>query len=186
MQIGWQIAGPKGERIYSPPQLMVPARFNFNQGCTYLLKLTNIPGRPNASLYPSIQVAQSTPATEAYLAHNMIAVQFTPEDFDQVMDGGNFVTKVIYLPDRENQELAISGVEAMASTRLEPGTDPVLEAGRRGTILLVLRSVASTASRRPRRRAPQARRRSLRPIRARACRRRVALARLPLPRHRER
>ena len=66
-------------------------------------------------------------------------MQFTAEDFDQVVDGGNFVTKVIYLPDPKYQELAVSGVETLVSTRLEPGVDPILEADKRGTILLIVR-----------------------------------------------
>ncbi len=139
MQVGWQTAGPNGERVYPPPQLVVPARYNFNQGYIYRLKISAIPGRPNTSLYPSIEVAQSTPVTDAYLAHNAIPIQLTHEDFDQVIDGGNFVTKVIYLPDPKYQELAVSGVETLVSTRLEPGIDPILEADKRGTILLILR-----------------------------------------------
>jgi hypothetical protein len=139
MQIGWQTSAGNGERIYPPPQLVVPARYNFNQGFIYRLKMTNIPGRPNRSLYPSIEVAPSTPVTDAYLAHNAIPVQFTNEDFDQVIDGGNFVTKVIYLPDPKYQELAVSGVETLVSTRLEPGVDPILEADKRGTVLLIVR-----------------------------------------------
>ena len=140
MKIGWQTgAGPNGERAYLPAQLTVPARYNFNQGYIYRLKITNIPGRPGAALYPTIEVAPTTPATDAYLAHNAIPVQFTAEDFDQVVDGGNFVTKVIYLPDPKYQELAVSGVETLVSTRLEPGVDPILEADKRGTILLIVR-----------------------------------------------
>ncbi len=140
MQIGWQTgAGPNGERTYLPAQLTVPARYNFNQGYIYRLKITKISGRPTVSLYPTIEVAPTTPATDAYLAHNAIPVQFTSEDFDQVVDGGNFVTKVIYLPDPKYQELAISGVETLVSTRLEPGVDPILEADKRGTILLIVR-----------------------------------------------
>jgi hypothetical protein len=140
MQIGWQTsAGPNGERAYLPGQLTVPARYNFNQGYIYRLKLTNIPGRPGAALYPTIEVAPTTPATDAYLSHNAIPVQLTDEDFQQVLDGGNFVTKVIYLPDPRFQELAVSGVETLVSTRLEPGVDPIIEADRRGTILLIVR-----------------------------------------------
>jgi hypothetical protein len=140
MQIGWQNGtGPNGERSYLASQLTVPARYNFNQGFIYRLKLTNIPGRAGKALYPTIEVAPTTPATDAYLAHNAIPVQLTAEDFDQVIDGGNFVTKVIYLPDPKYQELAVSGVETLVSTRLEPGIDPILEADKRGTILLILR-----------------------------------------------
>jgi hypothetical protein len=140
MNVGWQTGtGLNGERIYLTAQLTVPARYNFNQGYIYRLKLTNIPGRPGATLYPTIEVAPTTPATDAYLAHNAIPVQFTAEDFDQVIDGGNFVTKVIYLPDPKYQEVAVSGVETLVSTRLEPGVDPILEADKRGTILLIVR-----------------------------------------------
>ena len=140
MKIGWQTGGgPNGEKIYLPAQLTVPARYNFNQGFIYRLKLTDIPGRSGAALYPSIEVAPTTPATDAYLAHNAIPIQFTAEDFDQVLDGGNFVTKVIYLPDPKYQELAVSGVETLVSTRLEPGIDPIIEADKRGTILVIVR-----------------------------------------------
>jgi hypothetical protein len=79
-----------------------------------------------------------TPRTDAYLAHAPIPVQFTDEDLDQVLSG-NFVTKVIYLPDPEFQELALSGVETLVSTRLDPGVDPIAEADRRGAILAILR-----------------------------------------------
>jgi hypothetical protein len=140
MNIAWQTGtGPNGERTYTGTQLVVPSRYNFNQGYIYRLRLTNIPGRRGVTLYPSIEVAPTTPATDAYLAHNAIPVQFTAEDFDQVVDGGNFVTKVIYLPDPKYQELAVSGVETLVSTRLEPGIDPILEADKRGTILLIVR-----------------------------------------------
>jgi hypothetical protein len=140
MQIGWQTSpGPNGERAYIPAQLTVPARYNFRQGFIYRLKISNISGRSGATLYPTIEVAPTTPQTDAYLAHNAIPVQFTAEDFDQVIDGGNFVTKVIYLPDPKYQELAVSGVETLVSTRLEPGIDPILEADKRGTILLIVR-----------------------------------------------
>jgi hypothetical protein len=139
MQIGWQTGSGVGERIYLAAQLIVPARYNFLQGYIYRLKLSNIPGRPGVQLYPTIEVAPSTPATDAYLTHNPIPLQFTAEDFDQVIDGGNFVTKVIYLPDPKFQELAIAGVETLVSTRLEPGVDPILEADKRGTILMIVR-----------------------------------------------
>jgi hypothetical protein len=139
MRIGWQTSAGGSERVYLPGQLTVPARYNFMQGYIYRLKLTDIPGREGVQLYPTIEVAPSTPPTDAYLTHNPIPIQFTPEDFDQVIDGGNFVTKVIYLPDPKYQELAIAGVETLVSTRLEPGVDPILEADKRGTILLVLR-----------------------------------------------
>ncbi|RUL89242.1 hypothetical protein [Tautonia sociabilis] len=141
MQIGWQTPGPDGSPTYLPAQLTVPARYNFKQGFIYRLKLTNIAENPGLTLYPTIEVAPSTPQTDAYLAHNPIPVQFTQEDFDQIR-AGNFVTKVVYLPDPKFQELAVAGLygaETLVSTRLEPGVDPILEADKRGTILMVIR-----------------------------------------------
>ncbi len=139
MQIGWLTRSvPGGDRVYLPAQLTVPARYNFNQGYVYRLKLTNFPGRPGAALYPTVEVAPATPRTAAFLTHNVIPVQLTAEDLDEVLDGGTLVTKAIYLPDPKYQELAISGVETLVSTRLDPEIDPILEAEKRGTILLVL------------------------------------------------
>ena len=135
MTVAWDVSMP-GQFDSEP--LICPGRYNFPQGAIYRLKLTNIPGRPGVELYPTLEVGPSMPRTEAFLSHNSIPVQFTPEDFDQVLTG-NFVTKVIYLPDAEHQELAIAGVETLVSTRLDPGVDPIVEADRRGAILGVIR-----------------------------------------------
>lgn len=123
---------------FDSEQLVAPARYNFPQGALYRLKLTNIPGRPGVELFPTIEVAGALPRTEAFLAHNAIPVEFTDEDFDQVMTG-NFVTKVIYLPDPEFQEPALAGVGTLVSTKLEPGQDPIVEADRKGAIMAIVR-----------------------------------------------
>ncbi len=132
-QIGWQ-AGPG----YAENQLVAPARYNFVQGATYRLKMTNIAGREGLTIYPTLQVYPAHPTSDAYLSHNSIPVELTEEDLDQI-ESNNFVTKVIYLPDAKYQELAIAGVETLVSTKLDPGVDPVAEAERRGTIMVVMR-----------------------------------------------
>jgi hypothetical protein len=133
MQIGWRIRDG-----YAESQITAPGRYNFSQGATYRQKLTDIPGREGLVLYPTLQVYPAHPTTDAYLSHNSIPIALTDEDLNQV-ESNNFVTKVIYLPDPKNQELAIAGVETIVSTRLDPGVDPVAEADRRGTIMVVLR-----------------------------------------------
>jgi hypothetical protein len=124
--------------MFDSTPLVIPGRQDFYQGAIYRLRISNIPGRPGVTLYPTLEIAPVTPRTDAYLAHSPIPVQFTEEDFDQVTSG-NFVTKVIYLPDPEFQELALAGVETLVSTRLDPGVDPIAEADRRGSILAILR-----------------------------------------------
>jgi hypothetical protein len=137
MNVNWDVGAPG---MFDSEPLIVPGRYNFGQGGIYRLRLTNIPGRPGVELYPTLEIAPATPRTEAYLAHNAIPFQITDEDLDQVLGiTGNFVTKVIYLPDPEFQELALAGVETLVSSRLDPGVDPIVEADRKGSILAIIR-----------------------------------------------
>ncbi len=135
MVVHWDVGMP-GQFDSEP--LVCPGRYNFLQAAIYRLKLTNIPSRAGVELYPTLEVGPAVPRTAAFLAHNAIPAQFTEEDFDQVLSG-NFVTKVIYLPDAEFQELASAGIETLVSTRLDPGVDPIAEADKRGAILAVIR-----------------------------------------------
>lgn len=135
MQVRYDVGA--GGMFDSEP-LVVPARQNFPQGGLYRIKLTNIPTRPGVELYPTVELAYANPRTGAYLAHNSVPLQFTEEDFDQVLTG-NFVTKVIYLPDPDFQGPALAGIDTLVSTRLDPGIDPIVEADRRGSILAIIR-----------------------------------------------
>jgi hypothetical protein len=133
--VAWSV-GQAG--MFDSDPLVAPARSNFPQGAVYRLKLTDLPGRPGVELYPTVEIAPAVNRTEAYLAHNAIPIQFTEEDLDQVLSG-NFVTKVIFLPDPEFQELAVAGVQELVSTRLDPGQDPIIEADRQGAIMAIIR-----------------------------------------------
>ncbi|HKB00698.1 MAG TPA: hypothetical protein VKD90_00700 [Gemmataceae bacterium] len=134
MRITWY--GPTG---LSDTVLTTPARYNFAQGGIYRLKLSNIPGRGAVDLYPTLEVVPATAKTATYLAHSSVPVSFTDEDFEQVL-AGNFLVKVIYLPDPQYQDLAaVAGPAEVISTRLDPGVDPIAEARRRGEILLIIR-----------------------------------------------
>lgn len=136
MKIAWQ--GPGGTFLDANP-LVAPARYNFPQGNIYRLRLSDIPNRPTANYYPTLEVYPATPNTITFLSHNTVPIAFTNEDFDQVRSG-NMVIKVIYLPFPQYQDLAaLAGAEELVSTRLEPGVNPVEEANRRGTILAVIR-----------------------------------------------
>jgi hypothetical protein len=139
MKIAWFTMGPDGKPSYSSTPIETPGRYNFLQGAIYRLKLSSIDGAPaGLELYPTLEVVPTNPKTEAFLAHNAVPIEFTPEDFRQVTEG-NYLVKVIYLPSPEYQELAASGTGEIVSTKLEPGADPIKEALRRGCILLVLR-----------------------------------------------
>jgi hypothetical protein len=138
MKVYWYTMGADGKPTYSTTPVETPGRYNFAQSAIYRLKLSNIEGRPGLELYPTMEVVPSNPKTDAFLAHNAVPIDFTAEDFKQVAEG-NYIVKVIYLPDPQFQDAAGTGIDEILSTRLEPGQDPIQEALRRGSILLVIR-----------------------------------------------
>ncbi len=135
LTINWDEKEPG---TFDSEPLVCPATHDFVQGNIYRMKLSNIPGRAGRELYPTLEIAPTMARTQAFLAHNSIPVEFTDNDFDQVLSG-NFITKVIYLPNPEYQGLAMAGVGTLVNTQLEPGVDPIVEASNRGAILAVIR-----------------------------------------------
>ncbi len=137
MQIGW-LAPTADGRVAFRDQVTTPGRYNFLQGGVYRLRLSNIPKRGNLELYPTIEVVPQGPKTGTFLAHSAIPISYTDDDFEQVISG-NFVVKVIYLPDPAFQELATGLPDEVVSTKLEAGIDPITEAQRRGSVLAIIR-----------------------------------------------
>jgi hypothetical protein len=132
---GTKIIWSAGKNLSS---LVVPARINLTPGTQHGFTLAEIQGREGQQIAGSIQIVAPTVVTAAFIRHNAIPLQFSDDDFDQVTSG-NLVTKAVFLPDPEFQELAIAGVETLVSTSLDSGVDPVTEADKRGAILAILR-----------------------------------------------
>jgi len=118
--------------------LVCPATHDFPQGQLFRVKVSNIPGQPGKELFPTLEIAPTAARTQAFLAHSSVPIEFTDTDFDQVFSG-NYITKVVYLPNPEFQGIAMSGVGTLVNTQLQPGVDPILEASKRGAILAVIR-----------------------------------------------
>lgn len=136
MNINWDTVVIGG---FDSEPLVCPGFQNFEMGRVYRLRLSNIANEEGLTLYPTLEINQMTPRTRAYLEHNAVPVTFTNNDFDQVK-AGHFVTKVIFLPAPEFQNLAVScGVDTIVNTQLPAGTDPVVEAQKRGAVLAVIR-----------------------------------------------
>jgi hypothetical protein len=136
--VSWLAPRADGAPGFSANQLSTPGRYNFIQAAVYRIKLSDIPHPSVKVLYPTLEVVPSNAKTDPFLAHSAVPVTFTDEDFEQVA-AGNYVVKVIYLPDPQFQDLATTGPDEVVSSRLEPGVDPVAEAHRRGSILLIVR-----------------------------------------------
>ncbi len=135
MSVGWAVGN-----VIARNQRYVPGRADFPQSAVYQLVFGNIPGEgwEGVSLYPTLEVRSAHPNTMSYLAHNTVPVEITNEDLEHVRSN-NMVTKVIYLPDPQYQARAIAGVETLVSTTLDPGIDPIQQAEKMGTIMVVLR-----------------------------------------------
>ena len=135
MMVGWQVGSG-----FASNQIPSGQYYDFQQGAIYQLLFDGVglPTSPDRRLYPTLEVRNAHPNTMAYLQHNAVPVEITEEDLEHV-NASNMVTKVIYLPDPEFQARAIAGVETLVSTRLDPGVDPVQQAERMGTVMLILR-----------------------------------------------
>ena len=135
MSIGWKVADG-----WANDQLSSGNRFDFPQQAVYQLKFSGFPGQGYEALqlYPTLEVRGTDPTTREYLEHSVVPAEVTEEDLEHVLHN-NMVTKVIYLPDPKHQSRAIAGVETLISTKLAPGIDPVQQAERMGTIMVVLR-----------------------------------------------
>ena len=139
MKVHWVTGqGPDGKPEFSKAPLNVPGRHNFTQGVVHRLKITNIDDHPGLELYPTIEVMPGNAKTKEFLAHSAVLVGFTDLDIQDVANG-SYVTKVIYFPDPKFQGDAWPGIEEILTTRFDPGRDPVREASRRGSVLLVVR-----------------------------------------------
>ena len=138
MKISWYAPKADGKAGFTTQYLEAPARYNFLQASIYRLKLSDIPGRPGVELYPTLEIVPANAKTATFLAHAAVPINFTEEDLEQVA-AGNFIVKVIYLPDPQFQDLAATGPDEVVSSRLEPGVDPIVEAKRRGSILAIVR-----------------------------------------------
>jgi hypothetical protein len=138
MKVSWYAPTGGGTAGFAADYIETPGRYNFLQAAIYRLRLSDIPGRGPLELYPTLEVVPANLKTAAFLAHSAVPVTFTDEDFEQVASG-NYVVKVIYLPDPAFQDLATTGPSEVVSSRLEAGVDPIAEACRRGSILCVVR-----------------------------------------------
>ncbi|MDD3590927.1 MAG: hypothetical protein PHO46_11755 [Thermoguttaceae bacterium] len=116
------------------PQTKKP---NFQTARSYRLKLSNLPNS-QLTLYPTLTINAVSPRTKAYLDHNALPIEFSMQDLENVL-AGNFVTKVVFLPSQQYQNLALAGgASTVVSTQLPPGANPILEAQNRGAILAVV------------------------------------------------
>lgn len=139
-EVDWDLAAPTESEL-SPagtPVQILPSRYDFTTPEVLRLKIAKIPNHEEMELYPTLEVVPRTPGVEAYLVNHTVPVEITDDDIAHLAKRV-VVCKVVYLPDQDPQEPSEAKCETLASWTLAAGADPVIEADRRGTVILILR-----------------------------------------------
>ena len=78
------------------------ATFGMRVGTSYYLRLSNLPNRPDAEIYPVVQlVGHLHRPTGIDPSRYPIRIQFTEDDIENVLRNGRLVTEIVYLEDPE-------------------------------------------------------------------------------------
>ena len=141
--IGIQMSGPDGLVMRMESQYFnidsKPIRFGISRAIGDPLDL-HIEYKPvlhaavlagRLDLYPADKYSLN------FLRDNVIPIEITEDDIRAAWNSG--LIKVVYLPDAEPGEPAPSAVETIVASSPEDIEDPIQEADRLGTILLVFR-----------------------------------------------
>jgi len=134
-----EVLGPPPEPV---PALIVKdaATFGLKMGIGYRLRITNIPNRAGAVLYPVLEVVghlHRPPDVEP--GRFPIRVMFREIDFEDAVDSGRLVTQVVYLEDPD-QALPMSlPKDEIPVTPLSAAEDPLRVAAALGRAMVVVR-----------------------------------------------
>jgi len=128
--------------LHVPGGIIAPGQADFLQGKTHRLKITQIDSaRPSQEILATMEVMASDIRSSEYLSRHEVPVEFTKEDFRNVLEART-VVKVYYLPGALYPHDDDSGSDVQVATYsgvFLDGVDPVHEARQRGSVLLVIR-----------------------------------------------
>ncbi len=140
-----RFGGPPGTQVVVYPGGQVsrpfeaPATVGLRPGYIYRVQLTNLPGHPGLSLFPTIEVRGTlVPPPGLNPIPYAVPVVVTPADVNRVLAGA-FITKVIYLECPDVALPVASNPEVPLETEMLPNHDLLAEARLLGRPLLVVR-----------------------------------------------
>ncbi|MFO0951739.1 MAG: hypothetical protein U0835_11440 [Isosphaeraceae bacterium] len=141
--------GPEGVvvEVLSPAPEAVPPgdgqgllTVGMKVGTTYRLRVTNIPERPGAEIFPVIEVVghlHRPPGVDA--AKYPMRVVFGLEDLYDVVDRGRLVTLAVYLEDPDQALPLAYKKDEIPITTLGPSEDPLRVAAALGRVVSIVR-----------------------------------------------
>ncbi|MDX2035226.1 MAG: DUF11 domain-containing protein [Isosphaeraceae bacterium] len=144
-----RILGPEGMKVdvLGPQPETVPtgdgrglATIGMRVGEGYRLRLSNIPHRPEAELFPVVQVVGHLhrPGT-VDPGKYPIRVAISQDDIDEVLDKGRLVTIAAYLEDPDQALPLRTNKDEPPSVSVTPSEDPVRVAAALGRVMVVIR-----------------------------------------------
>jgi uncharacterized repeat protein (TIGR01451 family) len=140
-----RFTGPTGMRAFFFQGRAPARRFNapvsvgMRPGYCYRVRLTNLPGLPGLSLYPSIEVYGSLLVTAKLRAVDHPAQVTLTEDDIEAARRGNLITKIVYLENPDVAEPVASKPGEILEATMPRTTDLIAEAKSRGRLMLVVR-----------------------------------------------
>jgi uncharacterized repeat protein (TIGR01451 family) len=141
--------GPAGIKVevLGPAPEAVPigdghglATYGLRVGVAYQLRLSNLPGREGAELYPMIEVVghlHRPPSIDP--GKYPIRVQLDETDLEDVLVRGRMVTQVVYLEDPEQALPIHLPKDEIPVVSLSPAEDPLKVAAALGRPMAILR-----------------------------------------------
>lgn len=137
-----EVLGPPPEPVPSalsdgPPPGLVGLRV----GVGYRLKLSNLPGRPEAELYPVVEVVGHLHRPSGMdVGKFPIRIVFNEDDFVDSYDHKRLVTQVIYLEDPEQAIPVATPKGEIPIVTLSPSEDPIKVGAALGRVMAVVRT----------------------------------------------
>jgi uncharacterized repeat protein (TIGR01451 family) len=136
--------GPPGLKVTffrdgTPHEYEIPVSVGLRPGYVYRVRVTGLPGRPNAALYPTIEVQGNLRLLPKYNASEHPAtLNLTELDIAAVFDHA-LLTKVVYLehPEKTLPEARLAG--EVPETVLPASADLLAKANEVGRPVLVMR-----------------------------------------------
>jgi uncharacterized repeat protein (TIGR01451 family) len=141
--------GPPGVKVevLGPAPEPVPigdgaglATFGLRVGVGYRLRVTNIPGREGAELFPVIELVghlHRPPTIDP--GKYPIRVQLAEVDFEDVLVRGRLVTQVVYLEDPEQALPLHLPKDEIPVVSLNPAEEPLKVAAALGRVMAIVR-----------------------------------------------
>ncbi len=136
-----EVLGPTPESVPSPLGAgPLPALVGLRVGVGYRLRISQLPGRPGAELYPVIEIVGHLHRPNGLdVSKFPIRIVFTEDDFVDAVDHGRLVTHVTYIEDPEQAlPLALPKGEIPVVT-LSPSEEPLKVGAALGRVMAIAR-----------------------------------------------